>query len=35
MLELFATEVAPRLREDSRIAFADQFAEPADEAIGT
>jgi alkanesulfonate monooxygenase SsuD/methylene tetrahydromethanopterin reductase-like flavin-dependent oxidoreductase (luciferase family) len=29
---LFATQVAPRLREDSRVAFASSFAELADTA---
>ena len=31
-MRLFATEVAPRLREESRVAFASQFAELADTA---
>ena len=29
-MRLFATQVAPRLREDSRVAFASSFAELAD-----
>jgi hypothetical protein len=29
-MRLFATEVAPRLREESRVAFASQYPEMAD-----